>query len=342
MQAPEFPENEAQRMSALRSTDMLFTPSEERFDRITRLASQLLGTPIALVSLVADKCQWFKSVKGLDAIETPREISFCGHAILGEEAFVIEDAALDQRFADNPLVTGAPNIRFYAGHPLRTEDGSRVGTLCVIDRTPRKLTHEQLVSLRDLAALAEAELQRGQLSETQRELVRERDDLKRKASIDGLTRLWNRAAITELIVAELGRAKRGVPTCIAMVDADHFKKVNDTHGHQAGDAVLVELAARIRRALREFDAVGRYGGEEFIAVLSNCKIDDAKLVCERIRQFVVNEKIATPAGMLEASVSIGLAACNSNNEDLERVVGAADAALYRAKDKGRNRVEVDD
>ena len=219
MQAPEFPENEAQRMSALRSTDMLFTPSEERFDRITRLASQLLGTPIALVSLVADKCQWFKSVKGLDAIETPREISFCGHAILGEEAFVIEDAALDQRFADNPLVTGAPNIRFYAGHPLRTEDGSRVGTLCVIDRTPRKLTHEQLVSLRDLAALAEVELQRGLLSETQQELVRERDDLKRKASIDGLTRLWNRAAITELIVAELGRAKRGVPTCIAMVDA---------------------------------------------------------------------------------------------------------------------------
>lgn len=100
------------------------------------------------------------------------------------------------------------------------------------------------------------------MSEIQRELVRERDDSKRKASIDGLTRLWNRAAITELIVAELGRAKRGVPTCVAMVDADHFKKINDTHGHQAGGAVLVELAARIRRALREFDEVGRYGGED--------------------------------------------------------------------------------
>ncbi len=327
-------------MAALRATDLLFTPSEERFDRITRLASRLLGTPIALVSLVADKCQWFKSAQGLDATETPREVSFCGHAILGEKTFVVENATRDPRFADNPLVTSDPNIRFYAGHPLHASDGSRVGTLCVIDRNPRKFTPEQLEVLRDLAALVETELQRGQLSETQSDLLRERDELKRRASIDGLTRLWNRSAIMELLGAELARSRRGAPMCVAMIDADHFKNINDNHGHQTGDAVLVELAARIRRAAREFDVIGRYGGEEFMAVLSNCNLEAAKTVCERIIGFVANEHFATPAGPLTSTVSIGLAAYDAEHDSPERIVGAADAALYRAKNKGRNRVEI--
>jgi len=340
MLAPEVPEDEAQRIAALRSTGLLFTPAEERFDRITRLASRLFGTPIALVSLIADKCQWFKSAQGIDTTETSREISFCGHVILGDGTFVVEDAELDSRFADNPLVAHDPHIRFYAGHPLHTIDGSRAGTLCIIDRKPRKLAPEQLEVLRDLAAIAESELQRGQLSSTQRSLILERDDLKRRASIDGLTRLWNRAAIMELLGAEFARATRGVPTCVAMIDADHFKNVNDTHGHQVGDAVLIEIAARLRRAVREFDAVGRYGGEEFIAVLSNCSLDVAKGVCERIRGFVENEPIATPMGPLMVTVSIGLAAFDAEHGDLARFIGAADAALYRAKERGRNCVET--
>ncbi len=250
MLTPAIPEDEAQRMAALHSLGVLFTPSEERFDRITRLASKFLGTPISVVSLVADKCQWFKSTQGLDATETPREISFCGHAILGEETFIVENAVQDSRFSDNPLVTTDPSIRAYAGHPLHAEDGHRVGTLCVIDRIPRKFTSEQLEVLRDLAALVETELQRGLLSDTQRALLQERDELKRKVAIDELTRTWSRAAIMELLEAELARAKRGVPMCVAMVDADHFKKVNDTYGHPIGDAVLVEIAKRIRRAAR--------------------------------------------------------------------------------------------
>ena len=212
--------------------------------------------------------------------------------------------------------------------------------MCVIDRSPRQFTSEQLEVLRDLAALVETELQRGQLSQTQRDLIRERDELKRKASIDGLTRAWNRGAIMELLGAELARAKRGSPMCVAMIDADHFKNVNDTHGHQAGDSVLVEIAARIRRAVREFDAVGRYGGEEFMAVLSNCNLEAAKVVCERIRGFVANDPIVTVAGKLSVTVSIGLAACDPAHDVIEDIIGAADAALYRAKDKGRNRVET--
>ena len=338
MKVPDIPADEVRRMAALHSTGVLYSPSEERFDRITRLASQLLGTPMAVISLVADESQWHKSLTGPVAAEIPRRISFCAHAILSSESFVVEDAALDSRFADNPLVKGEPFIRFYAGHPLEMPDGSRVGTLCVMDTKPRQLTREQLQGLRDLAAIAGSELQRGQLNASQRELIRERDELKLKASVDGLTRIWNRSAITELVAAEIARAKRGASMCVAMVDVDHFKKVNDTYGHQTGDIVLVELAARIRRAAREFDAVGRYGGEEFIIVLSNCKLDTAKVVCERIRRFVEDDPIAAPTGELRVTVSIGLAAFDADHVDLDSLVGAADGALYRAKGNGRNQV----
>ncbi len=298
--------------------------------------------PTAVVSLVADKCQWFKSAHGIDATETSREISFCGHAILGDETLVVENAACDPRFSDNPLVTSEPHIRFYAGHPLHTADGSRAGTLCVIDRHPRKFTPEQLDVLRDLASLVETEVQRGQLSATQCELIRERDELKRRTMIDGLTRLWNRAAIMELLSKELARVKRGTPMCVAMIDVNHFKIVNDTYGHQVGDAVLVELAARIRRGGgREYDVVGRYGGEEFIAVLNGCDLDTAKMICERIRSFVASEPIATSAGPITVTISIGLAACDAGH-DLERIIGAADAALYCAKANNRNCIKVTD
>ena len=340
MKSPDLPENELQRIAALRAMDVLFTPSEERFDRITRIASKLLGMPIALISLITSDSQWFKSAQGLDVPETSREISFCGHAINDDETFVVDDAAEDQRFFDNPLVTGDPNIRFYAGHPLHSVDGNRVGTLCIIDRKPRTLTTEQLQLLQDLAAIAESELQRGQLSESQRDLVREMDDLKRRASIDGLTRLWNRAAIMELLGAEVERAKRGIPMCLAMIDVDHFKKVNDTYGHPAGDAALVEVAARIRRALREYDSVGRYGGEEFIAALSNTSLIPAMKLCQRIRLSIEKEPIETPVGPINVTVSIGLVQSLAKSSTLERLIGVADAALYRAKAKGRNCLEI--
>ena len=138
MLKPPIPKNEAQRMESLRSLHILDTPAEERFDRITRLAKRLFGVPIALVSLVDESRQWFKSRQGLDATETPREISFCGHSILCDDTMVIADAAQDERFADNPLVTDEPHIRFYAGCPVQTPDRQRIGTLCIIDRQPRE------------------------------------------------------------------------------------------------------------------------------------------------------------------------------------------------------------
>ena len=163
MLEPLLPADEAERLAALRALNILETAPEDRFDRITRLAARLFDVPIALVSLVDANRQWFKSCYGLSATETPRSVSFCGHAILSDDTFIIPDALLDARFADNPLVTGAPHVRFYAGQPLTGMDGLKLGTLCIIDHKPRHLSEQDREALRNLAALAQQELNLTQL-----------------------------------------------------------------------------------------------------------------------------------------------------------------------------------
>lgn len=155
---PPTPPNEAQRLSTLYSLNVLDTPPEERFDRITRIAQQIFGVPIALVSLVDANRQWFKSKQGLSVSQTPREISFCGHAILGEDCLVVPYALEDPIFRDNPLVTEQPNIRFYAGYPLSGPDGTKMGTLCIMDNQPRWFSLAELQPLLDLGKVVEEEL----------------------------------------------------------------------------------------------------------------------------------------------------------------------------------------
>lgn len=149
---PEIPVNEAARLAALSSFSIIDTIAEDDFDNLTLIAAQICGTPVSLISLVDNKRQWFKSKQGIDILEAPREYSFCGHAInMPKEVMIVEDARLDVRFCDNPLVVDYPHIVFYAGVPLVTEDGYPVGTLCVIDSTPRVLTDSQLTALKALA-----------------------------------------------------------------------------------------------------------------------------------------------------------------------------------------------
>jgi signal transduction histidine kinase len=165
MIAPSVPANEAERLAALQALNILDTPPEERFDRITRVARRLFDVPIALISLVDATRQWFKSRQGLDACETARDVSFCGHAVLTDEPLVVPDASQDPRFADNPLVTGEPRVRYYAGVPLHGAGGHRLGTLCILDRQPRELSADDLQLLHDLAAWAENELNATRLSD---------------------------------------------------------------------------------------------------------------------------------------------------------------------------------
>ncbi len=199
------PKGEATRLQALLECRILDTPSEEAFDDITRLAAYLCQTPIALVSLIDSKRQWFKSKIGLVATETPRKLAFCAHAILQSAPFVVPDALADQRFADNPLVTGEPCIRFYAGVPLITSEGFALGTLCVLDRVPRSLTLEQIEALKVLAHQAVRQIElRQNLAELQ--LIQTIRKQKRKVSGHFFAKVAIGFGLASVILATVGIA----------------------------------------------------------------------------------------------------------------------------------------
>ncbi len=166
MQTPPIPSNETQRLAALRALQILDTPPEERFDRITRLAKTFFDVPFTGVSLVDDDRQWFKSVQGLPVCQSSRDVSFCAHAMLAHELFIIPDTLNDARFADNPVVRDVPHIRFYAGYPLHGLDGSALGSFCILDRQPRELSASDQQALRDLGAWAENEINAVEISQT--------------------------------------------------------------------------------------------------------------------------------------------------------------------------------
>jgi GAF domain-containing protein len=177
--AAAIPKNEIKRLKVLWQYDVLDTVPEEVFDDLTDLAAHICEAPVALISLVDENRQWFKSRVGLSLTETTRDISFCAHAILSDELLLISDASKDPRFRDNPLVTGPQRIRFYAGAPLITPDGHALGTLCVLDKKPRKLRSEQEKALRVLARHVVTQLE---LRRHARELVEAREDGKRQKS----------------------------------------------------------------------------------------------------------------------------------------------------------------
>lgn len=335
---PAIPENEAERLASLKSLHILDTPIEERFDRITRIAQRVFGVPIALISLMDGNRQWFKSVQGLSATETSREVSFCGHAIHSGKPLVVQDATKDRRFFDNPLVTESPNIRFYAGYPITSPEGFPVGTVCIVDNRARSLSADDKRILGDLSALAEQELHIGRMGEVEQQLRSALSEAERRASIDGLTRLWNRAAIERILAGEMDRARRsGQPLCVFMTDIDRFKSVNDTHGHQTGDRAIAETASRLQSSLRAYDSVGRLGGDEFLAVLPNCRRNDALMVAERCRRLVGEAGICCGTTTVSFTISLGIGAWEATKPvGPSELVAAADQALYMAKEQGRN------
>lgn len=265
MKPPDIPDGEPQRLDTLRSLSILDTPTEERFDRLTRMANRLFDVPIALVSLVDENRQWFKSCVGLDASETPRSVSFCGHAILGNHIFMIEDATQDPRFADNPLVVGEPHIRFYAGCPLRAVNGHKLGTLCIIDRKPRTLSEEDQELLEDLAAMVEREFSAMEL-----------------ATVDELTNIANRRGFMTVAQSSLRLCQReDIPAALVYFDLDGFKQINDRFGHQEGDLALANFADQMATTFRDSDMIARLGGDEFVVLLTNSALEEAEDVVAR-------------------------------------------------------------
>ena len=319
MLAPAKPALEDERMHALHALNILDTQPEERFDRLTRLARRLFDVPIALVSLVDSNRQWFKSCQGLTLTETPRDVSFCAHAILSDQILMIPDAGSDERFQDNPLVTGEPKIRFYAGCPLKVGNGSNVGTLCLLDTRPRVLDAEERGLLRDLASMAEQEIAALQL-----------------ASIDDLTQLSNRRGFEALAEHALSMCKRmGTPASLLFFDLDQFKRINDTFGHAEGDRALVAFAQVLRRVLREMDVIGRLGGDEFVALLlgSNASAGDA--VIERLQQALTAVNVELQ-GRYEINYSVGRIEYDPARHDtIKRLLADADGAMYARKQTSR-------
>lgn len=230
------PENESERLEALQRYEVLDTESERKFDDLTLLAKHICDTPIALISFVDAERQWFKSRIGLTASQTPRAVSFCGHAILEEDVMVVPDAAADERFADNPMVTGEPGIRFYAGAPLLTSTGHALGTLCVIDRVPRELTEQQLEALRALARQVVAQL------ELRRRLKKEREEA--KEAID------ERDTTLQLIVNQMPAVLWSTDTDLRLTSSDGAGLTS--LGHKPNQFVGVTLFDFFRTTDPEF------------------------------------------------------------------------------------------
>jgi diguanylate cyclase (GGDEF)-like protein len=311
---PDIPENEQKRLAALRSLYLLDTPPDERFDRLTRIARRIFRVPIALISLIDLDRQWFKSSAGLDASESPRELSFCGHAINGRDVFIVPDASQDERFADNPLVTGPPDIRFYAGCPLSL-DNLPLGTLCIIDQQPRILSSEEIEALKDLASIAEHELTALQL-----------------ASHDELTDLSNRRGFLQLAQHSLYLcARQNIPASLAFLDLDLFKPINDTFGHEEGDRALISFSHLMKSQCRDTDICARMGGDEFVILLADADRDQAEEVIRRLcRSLQAYNKEANRGYTIKFSHGI-VEFQPERHQTITELLAVGDALMYEDK-----------
>ena len=443
------PPNEAERLAALRRYAVLDTAAERSFDRITTVATRVFDVPIALITLIDAERQWFKSCIGLDGTETSRDDAFCAHAILADDPLIIGDALEDRRFFDNPNVIGTPFVRFYAGAPLITSDGFRLGTLCIIDTKPRRIAAHEIATLVDLSAMVVDELELRSAARMRamferlaqmspdliyvfdldlgrnfynnrapsavlgydpvevgseiapwmfhpddlpavhehftrrdhvepdarieltcrvkdaagayrwfhsRETVFERDEqgrplhrlgiateitdlkeaqakLENLATTDEMTGLPNYRRFRQRLCEFMAEGKRGRKFALALVDVDHFKRVNDVHGHQVGDAVLREVGRTLREHVRQVDFVARYGGEEFCVLFADVDSGIAVGLAERVRQA-----IAQCPAPVRVTASLGVCAYTPDFDTGDALTAAADAALYEAKAAGRNRV----
>lgn len=331
MKAP-LPANEAARLQALHRYKILDTPSEQEYDDITLLASQICDVPIALISLVDEKRQWIKSKIGLEITETTRDIAFCSHTISNgtiAQPLVINDTLEDVRFADNPSVTGAPGIRFYAGAPLLTPDNHSIGTLCVIDRKPRQLTERQLQSLEALARQITVKLE---LCRTSALLQAANEDLRNLSLTDDLTGLFNRRGFFFHTEQQL-KLFRKRPTenglFLMLADIDGLKIINDTYGHEEGSATIVELGKILRKNFRDSDVIARLGGDEFTVLIINAVHQVGEMIIERLQKNFdeYNRQSGKP---YELSASFGLATVNFS-DSIEEIMREADRRMYEHK-----------
>ena len=441
--------SQQERLAALRDYAILDTDPEIAFDDIARIAAEVCRAPMAMVSFVEDTRQWFKSEIGMGICETPIEISICAHAIKQDDLFIVPDTTKDARFAENSLVTGDAQVRFYAGAVLKNSNGTPLGTVCVLGNEPRPdgLTDVQADTLRALArsvmrelelrvanrALKDSEerlrlaLQAGRMFAWERDLSddfvtrsdsafdliglgsgpalefddrvyrddrwrapmwgncdqqeeiryvrpdgeivwlsarsiavseegkpkrligvtfditdrkRAEEELWRMANHDALTGLANRVLFQQHLGAAIdGAETSGTSVSLLLLDLDDFKSVNDTLGHDAGDALLVEAARRLTAKVRDTDTVARLGGDEFAVILIDTDLDAASRFAQALADDML--QVVQHAGRaISTKASIGIAGFPDHHRSPIELLKDADIALYRAKAERRGRAVV--
>lgn len=330
---PQIPENEAERIKALESYEILDTVYEQEYDDITLLASQICGTPIAAISLVDKERQWFKSKIGMDLTETPRDDAFCAHGInySPEQLMIVSDALTDERFAKNPFVVADPHVRFYAGAPLVTPDNHSLGMLCVFDHKPRHLSKQQLASLQALARQVTMKLELRKASLLLQNANQKLHDL---SLTDDLTELNNRRGFMmyaehQLKLFKSRRAEAGL--WLLMADLDKLKPINDTYGHEAGSAAIKAAGMILSETFRETDVVARLGGDEFAVLIINALDSVEDSIAARLQKNIDAYNL-TGGKPYQVSISFGIIKVEPENKlTIEELLKLADEKMYEQK-----------
>ena len=308
---------------------------DQQMARIQRIGARLFNVASCIITLG----KIGSATANADCSVASVESAFCCSLPLIAERSVVLDTQKDPVLAKHCALTGSQHIRFYAAQPVYTNESELIGSVALLDNAPRDLFGEaDRQMLADLAALIERELAFRSVNALQLDLQKKNKNLRRKSLIDPLIGTWNRGAIMRILTLEAIRCdKAGLPLSLIVADLDYFKKINDTYGHPAGDAVLVKVASRLRSCIRPQEALGRYGGEEFLIVLPGSSHLTAMAVAERMRQAIAAQPETIGSTTLSLTISAGVAATDVfPSATTEELISRADIALYAAKDAGRN------
>ena len=316
------PADEEDRLRDLDRFGVLGGSSDVHLERLVELARLIFAVPMAAISLVTADRQWFLAGKGLHITETPRGVAFCAHAIMGDQVMVVPNALEDERFRNNPLVTSQPQIRFYAGAPLRSSHGYNLGTLCVIDCRPMEPTAAQIRQLELLSQLVMREL-----------------ELRRERFLCPITGLPIRQQFLRIAEKEFKRAReKGKHLSLLLFDIDNFRAINSRWGHQAGDNLMADLCQLSRQFLSEKDFAGRLGDGEFALLLVDTPPQEALATAEVLRHAVATMPGVHSHSDLHLHISGGLTSLGSDDQIFTTLLLRAEQALHLAKSNGRNQI----
>ena len=305
---------ETTRLCSIQKLRVLDTLSEERFDRITSLVARVFDVPVAAVNLVDDSVQWLKLERKPESSMGGLATDFCSKTILQDGAFVVEDTQTDPGYAGRPIVVDGLEVKSYAGFAVRSPEGTRVGTLCVMDSRPRQFSAEQIENLKSFAEMVDRELA-----------------LLAQTASDELTRLVNRRGFVQIAEHMLALCQRHAkPATLIGIDLDNFKTINDTRGHETGDRVLKRFAALLVKNFRASDVISRFGGDEFCILSSYSTRETIRNSLTRLGEAFASSELAEEFPRL--SYSAGIAEYEPVTEpDLDSLLQQADTRMYAAK-----------